>query len=122
MGWCLIMFSCGLLYYTSASESVLANNAIGEYEFQKPPVPSQTAGSRASEQNALMKLIESNPDMNLAQLAKAWNVPIDEQSLKFMSSVNIKVLVSAISQSSADGAGGEECNCCLRVQFHKVKN
>jgi len=61
---------------------------------------------KSNERDALLKLINDNPEMNLAQLAKAWNVPIDGDSMKFMSSVNIKVLVSALSQSTDKETSG----------------
>ena len=51
-----------------------------------------------------MKLADSNPDMSLAQLAKAWNVPIEGDNAKVMSSVNIKALCTALSQKTGGDA------------------
>ncbi|XP_076821246.1 uncharacterized protein LOC143468130 isoform X1 [Clavelina lepadiformis] len=60
--------------------------------------------NKRTEHEALLKLMQENPNMNLAQLAKAWNVPIDDKSEKFMSSVNIQVLISDLTRKSGNDA------------------
>ena len=67
-----------------------------------------------------MKLIQGNPDMNLAQLAKAWKVPIDGESMKFMSSVNIKVLVSALNQKSGPDSSGSNLHCTRTILLLQI--
>uniref|UniRef100_H2ZE76 Protein kinase domain-containing protein n=1 Tax=Ciona savignyi TaxID=51511 RepID=H2ZE76_CIOSA len=58
----------------------------------------EVAGNKSSEHEALVRLMQDKPDMNLAQLAKAWNMPIDNESVKLLSSVNIQVLFAALSK------------------------
>ena len=43
--------------------------------------------------------------MSLAELAKAWNVPIEGDNTKFMS-VNIKALCAALSQKAGSSDQG----------------
>ena len=45
--------------------------------------------------------LKEKPDMNLAELAKVLNLPLDDDSVKLLSSVNINVLMSLLSQKSA---------------------
>jgi len=61
----------------------------------------QSAQGKPGEHDVLRRLLQNNPDVNLAQLANAWNMPLDEESVKLLSSVNINSFISALNQSSS---------------------
>lgn len=46
--------------------------------------------------------------MNLAQLAKAMGMSVDDESMNLMSTVNINLFVSALNQQSEKTAAGEQ--------------
>nr|CAB3229390.1 cyclin-dependent kinase 12 [Phallusia mammillata] len=81
--------------------------------------PKEAPAGKSREHDALLRLMQENPDMNLAQLAKAWNMPLDEGTVKLLSSVNIQVLISALNQNT----GGDVPSAGLAVILdHLQKN
>nr|XP_009859712.1 cyclin-dependent kinase 12 isoform X3 [Ciona intestinalis] len=87
----------------SNKSSDTSNNSSSQPEASS----AASADNKSSEQDALVRLMQEKPDMNLAQLAKAWKMPIDEESVKLLSSVNIKVLFAALSKKNVKDTSSE---------------
>lgn len=51
---------------------------------------------KPNELGALMKLQQEHPNMNLAQLAEALNMPLDQESMKFLGNLNPQALYAAL--------------------------
>nr|XP_039268199.1 cyclin-dependent kinase 12-like isoform X1 [Styela clava] len=64
---------------------------LGSRETKEVPKP--------NELGALMKLQQEHPNMNLAQLAEALNMPLDPESMKFLGTLNPQALYSALMKN-----------------------